>query len=105
VAALPGFGMATAIGLIEAIASARNADSFQFVTALGISGVGTKTVKRLSRHFMSLTHLLTTEHDQMVTLTAAEGRAVNTIRSFFITPGGAELLREFREQGIMCSLS
>lgn len=99
--AVAGFGRETARRLSEAIRVASQADSFRFVAALGISGVGAKSVQRLSRQFSSLDALLTDGLGNTSALASADLRAAKTIQSFFASPGGAELLRKFHEQGIL----
>jgi DNA ligase (NAD+) len=100
VATVPGIGTETARRLTVAIRAAGRAGSFRLVTALGIPGVGPKAVQSLSRQFASLDVLLTAEQEQLTSLSATEIRAAKTIRSFFQSPGGQELLVKFREQGI-----
>lgn len=99
VAAVPGFGPETARRLTAAIRAAGRPDPFHLVTALGISGVGPKSVQRLARQFASLDALLAAEQEQPAALSAADTRAAKTIRTFFSSPGGEDLLVKFREQG------
>ena len=101
VAAVTGFGMETAQRLNESIRVAGQSDSFRIVAALGIAGVGPKSVLRLSRHFTSLNALLAARPGNMAALAVAEVRAAKTIQSFFVSPGGAELLHKFREQLVL----
>jgi DNA ligase (NAD+) len=101
VAAVPGFSLETAQRLTEAIRIAGRADSFRIVTALGIAGVGPKSILRLSRHFTSLDALLAAGLENTTALVVADLRAAKTIQSFFASPGGAELFLKFREQGIL----
>lgn len=101
VATLPGFGTERARRLTVAIRAAGHLDSFRFVAALGIPGVGPKTVPRLARQFASLDALLVAGQERLTALSAADSRAANTIRSFFNSPGGQELLVKFREQGLL----
>jgi len=99
VAAVPGFGPETARRLTAAIRAAGRPDPFHLVTALGISGARPKSVQRLARQFTSLDALLAAEQEQLAVLSAADTRAAKTIRTFFSSPGGEELLVKFREQG------
>jgi len=101
VAALPGFGMESALRLTAAIRAAGHFDSFRLVTALGIPDVGPKSLQRLARQFISLDALLAAEEEQLTALTASDSRAARTVRSFFHSPGGGELLVKFRESGIL----
>lgn len=101
VAAVPGFGAEPARRLTVAIRATRHPDPFRLVTALGIPGAGPKSVLRLARQFTSLDALLTAEQEQLTALSAADIRAATTIRRFFHSPGGQELLVKFREQGIL----
>ena len=105
VATVPGFSMKTAEDLTAAIAKARQADSFRFVTALGIPGAGTKTVQRLSRHFTSLAALLAAKPEQLTSLAAADYRAIKTIHEFFNSACGAKLLQKLRSLGFLSDIS
>lgn len=101
VVTVPGFGKEYARRLTAAIRAAAHPDSFRLVAALGIPGVGPKTVQHLARQFASLDALLTAGQEQLAALSAADLRAAKTIRSFFSMPGGAELLMKFRELGVL----
>jgi DNA ligase (NAD+) len=101
VAAVPGFGPETARRLTAAIRAAGRPDPFRLVAALGIPGVGPKAVQRLARRFTSLDALLVAEQERLIVLSAADTRAAKTIRTFFHSPGGEELLVKFRELGFI----
>lgn len=101
IATVPGFSPKTARRLISAILAAAHPDSFRLVTALGITGVGPKTVQRLALQFRSLDALLNAEEERLMTLSAHDARAAKTLRSFFQKPGGQGLLVKFRELGIL----
>lgn len=101
VASVPGFGMETARHLTAAIRDAAHPDSFRLVTALGINGVGPKSLQRLARQFVSLDALLAAEEEELTVLAARDSRAARTVRSFFSSPGGEELLVKFRELGVL----
>ena len=101
VAAVPGFGAATAMRLTASIRAAGQAGHFRLVTALGIPGVGPKTVQSLARKFSSLDALLAAEQEQLITLSGIDDRALKIIRTFFNSPGGDDLLLKFRELGML----
>jgi DNA ligase (NAD+) len=101
VAAVHGFTQQTARRLITAIHSAGNFDSFRIVTALSIPGVGPKSILQLSRQFKSLDILLAAEDNKLNALSGRDARAAKTIRNFFKTPGGEELLVKFCRLGIL----
>ena len=101
VAAVPGFGEESARRLTAAIRAASHPDSFRTVTALGIPGVGPKSLQRLARRFASLDALLGAGEEQLTVLVASDSRAARTVRSFFHSSGGEELLLKFRELGIL----
>ncbi|MDD2271732.1 MAG: NAD-dependent DNA ligase LigA [Desulfuromonadaceae bacterium] len=101
VAAVPGFGVETALRLTSAIRDAAHPDSFRLVTALGINGVGPRSLQHLARQFASLDALLAAEEEQLTVLTARDSCAARTVRSFFHSPGGEELLVKFRELGVL----
>lgn len=101
VAAVPGFDIVSAQRLTAAIRVAAQADSFRFVAALGIAGVGPKSVQRLSRQFTSLGVLLVAGQERLAALAVADLRAAKAVQSFFASSGGAELLDAFRKLGIL----
>ncbi|MHB8058812.1 MAG: NAD-dependent DNA ligase LigA [Desulfuromonadaceae bacterium] len=101
VAAVPGFGMESARRLTASIRAAGHPDSYRTVTALGIPGVGPKSVERLARQFASLDALLGAGEGKLTVLAASDSRAARTVRSFFHSPGGEELLIKFRKLGIL----
>ena len=101
VAAVPGFGAESARRLTAAIRAASHPDSFRTVTALGIPGVGPKSMEHLARQFASLDALLGAGEEQLTVLAASDSRAARTVRSFFHSSGGQELLVGFRKLGIL----
>jgi DNA ligase (NAD+) len=101
VATVPGFTPAAARRLITAIQTAGQVDSFRLVAALGIPGAGPKSLQQLSRQFNSLDALLAAEEGQLTALSKRDTRTAKTLRSFFKTAGGQELLVKFRELGML----
>ncbi len=101
VAFVSGFSPETAQQMIKAIHAAGHTKSFRIVSALGIPDVGPKRVQSLSRQFSSLDMLLAAGQEQVAELSPANFRTAHTIRSFFNTPGGKELLLKFRELGLL----
>ncbi len=101
VAAVPGFGQETSRRLTAAIRAAGHLDPFRLVTALGIRGVGPKAIQRLARQFASLDELLAAEQEQPAALSASDVRSAKSIRTFFQSPGGKELLVKFRELDLL----
>ncbi|MDD2852353.1 MAG: NAD-dependent DNA ligase LigA [Desulfuromonadaceae bacterium] len=101
IATVPGFGVKPARRLIAEIRAASRADSFHFVTALGIPGVGPKSVEHLPCTFISLDALLAAKPQQLSALSATDARTVRTIRQFFKLPGGKDMLKKFRENGVL----
>lgn len=101
VAVVPGWSTETAQRLTAAIRGAGHPDSFRVVIALGIAGVGTKSVQRLGRQFSSLDELLAVEEEKLASLSPADGRTAKTIRRFFHSPGGEDVLRKFRELSVL----
>ena len=100
-AGVPGFGTKTARVLATTIRNAGLVGSFRFVSALGITGVGPKTVERLARRFESVDVLLAAKPEEMTALSAVDRRAADIVRDFFHSPGGQALLLKFREQGML----
>ena len=100
VAMVPGFTPAAARRLITAIRAAGHLSPFRIVTALGIPGVGPKSVQRMAQQFTSVDALLSAGQEQLAVLSAADLRAAKTIRSFFDSPGGHEQLVKFQKLGL-----
>lgn len=87
-------GPKTALKVAGAIRSRLHPPPFRAVAALGIPGVGTVAVERMSTQFSSLDALL-----------AADGHsdsfgAAQSVRQFFSTPYGKVLFQEFCQLGI-----
>ncbi len=101
IATLPGFSIETARNLTAAIRSSSHNESFRFITAFGIPGVGPKSIQSLSRQFNSLDAILTAGQEKLNALSAKDIRAAKTLRGFFQSPGGQELLKKFSELGIL----
>ena len=99
VAAVPGIGPQVARKVTESIRTVGRSEPFRLVAAIGIPGVGPATARRLATQFTSLERLLAADEQQMSSMPRNTADAVRTVRSFFKTPGGRELLREFRKLG------
>jgi len=100
-AAVPGFGSTTARQIMAEIHAAAHPEPFRLLAALGIPGVGPKAVQGLSQQFSTLDTLLSADLKQSATLSAANGRALKTVRRFFHSPGGKKLLVQLRKQGVV----
>jgi DNA ligase (NAD+) len=98
IAAVPGFTAKSAQRLTAAIRRASQPDPFRLVIALGIPGVGPATVKRLADQFGSLDEVLRVGEGER---SGGGGAAADSIRRFFATPGGLELLARLRELGLL----
>ncbi len=101
IAAVPGLGPHTADTVTASIRRVKRPDSFRLVAALGIPGVGPATARNLAREFTSLDELLAAGGEQVSSLPGRSAQAARAVRSFFGTPGGRELRREFRELGVL----
>ncbi|MDD2366327.1 MAG: NAD-dependent DNA ligase LigA [Desulfuromonadaceae bacterium] len=101
VARLSGFGHKSARRLIKAIDSASRPDSFRLVNALGVAGVGPKSVTRLAQQFSTLDELMEGRGVKHPPLSRRDKQAAKTLRSFFQSPGGLELLAGLREAGVL----
>lgn len=95
VAAVPGFGAQSARRLTAALGRLDRPQSFRLVTALGIPGVGPAATQRLAQQFGSLDALLEKEKED------SSGAAAESVRKFFSTKGGAELLARLRRLGLL----
>jgi DNA ligase (NAD+) len=100
VAAVQGFGTSSARRLTEALERLDRPQSFRLITALGIPGVGPAAVKRLARQFGTLNALLG-KGQEVRSEEQNGGGAVESVRRFFSTKGGAELLADFRQLGLL----
>ncbi|MGA7828655.1 MAG: NAD-dependent DNA ligase LigA [Geobacteraceae bacterium] len=101
VAAVPGFGDITARKLTGAIRAVDRSDHFRLVVAIGIPGVGKAGARRLAKQFNSLGALLEAKDEQLNVMPGRDRKAAKTVRSFFQSPGGRELLEKFRELGML----
>ena len=101
VAAVPGLGPQVARKVTEPIRAVGRPEPFQLVAAIGIPGVGPATARRLANQFSSLDGLLAADERRLSAIPRSSAKAAETIRRFFETPGGRELLREFRALGLI----
>jgi len=106
VSAVAGFGARSARRLTAAIGRLGRPLSFRLVAALGIPGVGPAAEQRLARQFGTLNALLGKGlGDQKVEGKGQEdqsgGNAAESVRSFFSTQGGAQLLADLRQLGLL----
>ncbi len=92
-------GAKTAVNVTGSIQSRRHPPPFRLVAALGISGVGPVAAQRLARQFPSLDALLAADQQQIDTLPKGS-RAARLVRTFFGTPEGRALWKEFRDLGV-----
>jgi DNA ligase (NAD+) len=100
-AAVPGFGMKAARQIMAEIRAAAHPEPFRLLAALGIPGIGPKAVQALAQQFSTLDALLSADLKQSATLSAANERALRTVRRFFDSPGGRKLLEQLRKQGVV----
>ena len=96
VAAVPGFGVRSALRLTAALRRASHPETVRLITAIGIPGVGPVAARRLLEQFGSLEELLVINEGNQ-----DDGAAAGCLRSFFATRGGADLLARFRELGLL----
>jgi DNA ligase (NAD+) len=101
IAALPGFGERSARQFAAAIHAAGRPPLPSLLTALGIPGVGPATAKQLAEHFSTLESLEAADGELLATIPGISPTAAKNIRAFIASPGGRELLEEFREIGLM----
>lgn len=101
VAAVPGFGDITARKLTAAIRAVDRSDHFRLIVAIGIPGVGKAGAGRLAKQFSSLGTLLEAKDEQLNDLPGSDRKAAKTVRSFFQSSDGRELLEQFRELGML----
>ena len=101
VAAVAGFGDITARKLTEALRAVDRSDHFRLVVAIGIPGIGKAAAGRLAKHFTSLGTLLEAKEEQLSVMPGSDRKAAKTVRSFFQSTGGWELLEDFRELGML----
>jgi DNA ligase (NAD+) len=100
VAEVPGFSAESAQRLTAAIRKASRPDPFRLVVALGVPGVGPAAAQRLADRFRSLGEVLNEEEGDREG--SGGGRAAaDSIRSFFATQGGMELLASLRKLGLL----
>jgi DNA ligase (NAD+) len=101
VVAVPGFGEITAGKLAGAIRAVDRSDHFRLVVAIGIPGVGKAGAQRLVKHFTSLGTLLNADDQRLQDMPGSDRKTAQIVRSFFHSPGGREMLEQFRELGML----
>lgn len=101
IAAVPGFGEITARKLTNEIGAVDRSDDFRLVVAIGIPGVGKAGACRLTKYFTSLSTLLEAKDEQLNLMPGNDRKAAKTVRSFFQSSGGRELLEKFRKLGML----
>jgi DNA ligase (NAD+) len=101
VAAVPGFGEKTARQMTAAIRTVGRPDDFHLIAAIGIPGVGKVSAGRLAKHFTSLDSLMAMDEEQPNAISRADKRTANTVRRFFLSPGGRNLLEKLRGLGML----
>jgi DNA ligase (NAD+) len=101
VSAIPGFGEKTARQLTAAIRSVGHPDDFHLIAALGIPGIGKVSAGRLAKHFKSLNILMIMEDEELNAILVIDIGKAATIRRFFQSPGGRDLLEKFRGLGML----
>jgi DNA ligase (NAD+) len=92
-------GVKTAARISHSIRIQRQQPPFRILSALGIPAVGPAASKWLAQHFTTLDALLAAEEEQVAALPKCSA-AARTVRSFFATPQGKELMQGFRELDI-----
>ncbi|RQW82513.1 MAG: hypothetical protein EHM79_18195, partial [Geobacter sp.] len=101
IAAVPGFGDITARKLTGAIRAVDRSDHFRLVVAIGIPGVGKAGAGRLAKQFTSLDTLLEAKDEQLNVMPGKDRKTAKTVRNFFQSSGGRELLEKFRGLGML----
>ena len=99
-AALDGWGETSARNLLSELGAARDPPLADFLSALGVPGVGEATAGDIARHFGTLEALLDATADE---LQDVEGIGPNTaaeIERFFETDRNRAILEGLRERGV-----
>lgn len=95
------YSQSAAEKLIKAISKSKTADSFRLIQAIGINGVGAKTIKKLAKKFKNLDSLLVADAEHLSLLTKQEASGVKAIKAFCNSTGGTDLINKFRELGML----
>jgi DNA ligase (NAD+) len=101
VAAVPGLGEKTARKLKAAISSVSRPDDFRLIAALGIPGIGKVSAGLLAQHFTFLNALMDMDEGQLNAVSGIEKGKVATIRHFFKSSGGRDLMEKFHKLGML----
>ncbi len=101
IATVPGLGPELARKVTESVHGVGRPELSRLIASLAISGVGPKTARRVAQRFVTMEELLAADEQRLKGVPKRIIGPVSTIRSFFKTPGGGELLREFRELGLI----
>ena len=97
---LEGWGETSAGNLIRAIDATRSPPLPDFLTALGIPEVGSRTARSLARAFGDLDSVLAATEDELQAVDDVGPTVAARIRAFFDNDRNREVIEELREVGV-----
>lgn len=102
IAALEGFGEASASKIIAAIEKSKNTTLGRFIYALGMPGIGESTAQDLADHFSTLEALIaaSTNLDTLTALRDVGDVTARSISEFFSNPANLAMIASLRELGV-----
>lgn len=99
-AALPGFGEIRARNIINAVEGSKNPPLANFLYALGIPNVGTKTAADLAAHFRTFDNVRRADTEELAAVKGIGNVVAEGIRSFFDTPQYSAVIDRLLEAGV-----
>ena len=85
---------------ITSLKSSKNVELGNFIYALGINGVGSKTAKDLANKFGTLENIINADFDKLVDIKDVGDIIANNIVKFFENQDNMELILKLKELGI-----
>ncbi len=92
--------MQSANKLVKAIAASKENDLSKLIFALGIRHIGQKAAKLLSEHFVTMTALMNSDFDEIMTIDGIGEIMAKSIVEYFNMPESIELIDRLTEAGL-----
>lgn len=86
--------------LVKAIAASKENDLSKLIFALGIRHIGQKAAKLLSEHFVTMTALMNSDFDEIMTIDGIGEIMAKSIVEYFNMPESIELIDRLTEAGL-----
>jgi DNA ligase (NAD+) len=98
--ALDGWGETSARNLLSELEASKRPSLSDFLSALGVPGVGQTTASDIARHFGTFDAILEASETELQQLDGIGPKTAAEIRTFFGSDRNREIVAELREQGV-----